>query len=483
MSSLKEKAIGGFAWSAFGKISNTIISFVVGVVLARLLSPSDFGTIGMISIFISVSSTFVDSGFHMALVRKKDRTDADCSTVFYFNIGVAIVCYLILFILAPNIAVFFKIPILTDIVRVLSLILIISSLNAVQRSILISDVNFKRLSKVEVFCNIIGGVTAISMAFTGFGLWALVGQTLASGVMSCAFYWMLSSWRPKLLFSIDSFKDLFGFGSKMLGSKLLNTIIGNLTPMLIGRFYTAKDLGYYSKGSGTASIPSNFFLNVVISTSYPILSKLQDNDEHLVYVYRRYIKICSLVIFWGMCLLCFLGKPLMIFVYGEKWGPAVIFMQLFCFSQMFLHIQAINVNLLLAKGRSDLNLRIEIIKKIVYVSLLFMSIPLGPLAICIFSVVGSQISLIINTYYTKKLFNYGYMNQWRDFLPYLFMSCISCVPALFLVYSNVVPDWLTIFIGSLLSFSIYYSMLKYRKDDNLREVQQLFMRVLRKTNI
>lgn len=469
MSNIKSDTIRGVKWNAIGRLSTSAVTFLLGIVLARILSPADYGTVGMIAIFLAIAKTFIDSGFAFALIRKKELSETDCSTVFYFNLIVSVLCYGFLFVSAPYISSFFNTPILTEVVRVSSLVLIIGAFGSVQNSLLTRDVNFRSLAIANLISHIISGAIGIAMAYNGYGLWSLVYQSLSQSFFYSFILWVFSKWRPSFLFSWQSFRELFSFGGKLLGSRLLDTFFTNITTMAIGKFYTPQDLGYYSRGHGTATLPSSFLYSIIGSVSLPILSKLQDDDTALLNVYRKYIKTCSMVIFFVMLLLAALAEPFVIAVYGEKWQPAVIFLQIFSLSYMFYHINAINVSLLLAKGRSDLNLRIEIIKKIIIAIGLVVSIPLGVLAICLASLFTSQLSLIVNTHYTRKLFNFGYLKQWKDFSPYIIYSLISCIPSFTLSYSSLNP-WICLFIGGILSFIIYLSILFYTKDEALREL-------------
>lgn len=458
MADLKKQTLKGFKWNAIGQFSNVTITFLTGIVLARLLSPEDFGTVGMIAIFFTIAKTFVDSGFGIALIRKKNITDYDTSTVFYFNFFVSTILYLVLFFSAPQIASFFHRPILTEVVRVSGLSLFLSALNCVQFSLLTRNVDFKTPAIISLISYISSGILGILLAYKGYGVWALVYQSLLNSLISAISVWFISEWRPRWMFSWNSFHELFGFGGKILGSRLLDRFAGNLTSLAIGRFYSPADLGYYTRGSHTANIPSSFLYSIVGSVSMPVLSKLQDDDELLIHAYRKYIKTCSLVIFFLMFLLVSIAKPVTVFLYSEKWLPSVIYLQLFCLSYMFYHIHAINVNLLIAKGRSDLNLRIEFIKKIIFFTGLAISLPISVMAMCITGIITSQLSLIVNTYYTGKLFNFGYWRQWKDFLPYIFYSVFACIPSYLLSFAKI-PNLLNILMCSIISTLVYLTIL------------------------
>lgn len=387
MSSVKEDTIKSVKWTAIEKISVQGIQFLLGLIMARLLTPEDYGTVGMLAIFIAVSQTFIDSGFSSALIRKNDRTEEDFCTVFYFNIVIAIGCYALLFIASPWIADFFHIPLLSPILRVQSVALVLNSLMGVQVAKLTIDLNFKALAKRTVYASLISGVIGVMLAYAGWGVWALVAQTIVSSLINLVFIWIYCRWYPRLGFSKKSFHELWNFGSKLLASGLLHTVYSNLTPLIIGRYFSSKDLGVYSRGTHLAQYPAQMTNDVLGKVTFPILAKIQDDDEHLIHVYRKYICVSSMAIFFGCVLLAAIAKPLVLFLLTEKWESCIIYLQIFCFSIMFDHICKINLNLLEVKGRSDLFFKLEVIKKTISIAILFASIPFGVIGICVSKVI------------------------------------------------------------------------------------------------
>lgn len=453
MGDLTNKTLTGVKWNAIGRFSTQGISFVISILLARILSPSDYGVIGMIGIFMAIAQTFIDSGFGSALIRKKDCTDTDYSTAFYFNIVVGIISYLILFISAPLIAIFFKTPILVDIVRVLSINLFLNSLTIVQTAMLTAAVDFKSQAKISLVATIISGVIGLIMAYHGYGVWSLVYQSVSMSIVRTISFWLVTKWKPQRIFSKNSFRYLFGFGSKIFSASILHTIYVNLTTILIGKFYTPKDLGYYSRGESLASLPSANLTSILQSVTYPILSKIQDDDERLIQVYRKYICMTSMLIFFGMCLLIALAKPLILVLLSEKWTNSIIYLQVFCFAYMFDHICQLNLNILYVKGRSDLVLKLEVIKKTISISMIVAAIPFGILAICISRALYTQIAVIINTYYTGKLFGFGYLDQFRDFGKYFIYSIIAVIPAFIISFYSLNSILIIIFGASIASLT------------------------------
>lgn len=467
MGELKEKTISGIKWSAIGRFSTQGISFIIGLVLARILSPADYGVTGMVGIFFAIAGTFIDSGFGTALIRKKDCTDVDYSTAFYFNAVVGLICCIVLSLAAPFIADFFNTPILADIVVVLSINMFISSLTIVQGARLTAAIDFKTQAKINLITTVFSGIVGISMAYNGFGVWSLVWQGVFANILRTILLVFFTRWYPKWQFSIDSFKYLFNFGSKILTASLLHTIYSNLSTLIIGKYYTAKDLGYYARGESLASLPSMNITSILGSVTYPILSKIQDGDKHLIAVYRKYIAMTSMVIFFGMFLLAALAKPLILALLTEKWLPSVIFLQVFCFALMFDHLCQLNLNILYVKGRSDLVLRLEVIKKTISIFMLVAAIPFGVLAVCFSRTLYTQIAVIINTYYTGKLFGLGYFTQVRDFFKYLIFSAMAVFPAFMLTYTTY-NQFMILVVGGLGACAIYWMLI--RKDSNFIEL-------------
>lgn len=477
MGELKDKAISGVKWNAIGRFSTQGVNFVIGLVLARLLSPSDYGIVGMVGIFFAIAQTFIDSGFGSALIRKNDCNDADYSTAFYFNIVVAIVCCICLSLLSPYIANFFNTPILKDIVRVMSLNMFIGSFAIIHNTKLTHSIDFKSQAKVGLVTAIISGSIGILMAYKGLGVWSLVYQNLIATIVRVILLFIYTSWIPQWRFSKESFKYLFGFGSKILMSSLLHTIYSNMTTLIIGKAYTAKDLGFYTRGQTLASFPSTNISGVLQSVTYPVLSKIQDDDKYLIESYRKLISMTSMVIFFGMFLLAALAKPLIQTLLTDKWLDAVIYLQIFCFGYMFDHINSMNLNILYVKGFSNLVLRLEIIKKAISISMIVAAIPLGPLAICFATVLYTHLAVIINTYYTGKLFKLGYIKQVKDFSKYLVCSMIATFPAFLITYSHI-GNVTKLAIGASIACLLYFMLL--RKDHYLVELLTIIKVPLKK---
>ena len=422
--SLKQKTTKGLFWSSVERFSNQGVSFIFSIILARILAPSDFGIVAMIGIFFAVAQSFVDSGFSNALVRKTDRREEDLSTCFYFNIGVGIVAYIVLFLIAPFIADFYNQPILSPIIRITGFGVVLNSLCVVQQALFTIKIDFKSQAKVTLSATIISGIVGVVLAYQGYGVWALVWQGVVMSLVRMGLLWLMSKWRPKAGFSKDSFHYLFGYGSKLLASGLLDTIYNNIYPIVIGKFYSPAQLGNYSRALSFAQLPSSNITSILQRVTFPVLSSIQDDLPRLQINYRRLLKLSAFIVFPLMMGLAAVAFPLIRVVLTPKWEGCSLYLQIICFALMWYPIHAINLNLLQVKGRSDLFLRLEIIKKIVGVCIMCITIPLGITAMCIGMVVSSFISLFINTHYTGKLIYVGYIKQMRDLLPIFINSLI-----------------------------------------------------------
>ena len=427
--SLKHQTFKGVIWRILETGGTQAIQLVIGIVLARLILPEQFAAIAMLSIFIAVAGIFINSGFSTALLRKNDRTQVDCSTVFYFNIVISVVSYIILFLIAPFVADFYNLPELKPILRVSSVTLVIGSFAGVHRTLFSARMDFKSLAKYNIASLIISGIVGMYMAYKGFQVWALVAQSLVSSVVSTICVWNASPWRPTLQFSWISLKEFFGFGSKLLASGLLDTVYTNMYSVVIGKFFPHSDLAFYNRASGLKSMAASTPTSVLASVTFPALCKLQDDDDTLRVSYRKMLQVSAFVVF-PLCLgLGAVSYPLINVLYTKVWIYAASLLQIIVFAGMWYPIHAINLNLLQVRGRSDLFLRLEVIKKILGVAMLCITVPLGLKAMCYGSICTSIICLIINTHYTGKLLNLGFITQMKDLLPSLLLSgvmFISC---------------------------------------------------------
>ena len=475
MSDLKQKTITGMKWSAIDRFGSQAVGFIISIIIARILSPSDYGLIGMITIFIGISNVFVSAGFGAALIRKQNRTETDFSTVFYYNLAVSILFYVILYLTAPLIARFYETPELTTITRVIGLNIIISSFGIIQSSKLNIAINFKTQTKISLISTLLAGTIGIILAYNGLGVWALVVHRLFSTFISTVLLWYFVRWIPMIVFSLKSFKELFGFGSKLMISALIDTIYQNIYQMVIGKKFSAAELGYFTRAKSLVQLPSSNITSVMQRVTFPVLSELQDDEFRLKNNYRKLLKIAGFIIFPIMIFLAVLGKPFIILILTEKWLPAVPMLQVLSISFMFYPIHAINLNLLKVKGRSDLFLRLEIIKKIMITIVLFFSTPFGVLAMCYGIILTSITALFLNTYYTGKLIEYGFIKQLKDLSPSMLISAFSGIvafsPSLFF-NSNLIQ----LILGGISGIIVFLGISYLFKIEELQEIRSILIR-------
>ena len=452
--SLKQKAAKGVLWSTVERFSVQGVQFLIMIVMARLLTPHDYGLIGMLAIFIAVAQSLIDSGFSQALIRKQDRTETDNNTVFYFNIVVSLLLYLILYVSAPFVADFYDTPQLCPVMRVVCLSIIFNSFAVVQRALLTIKIDFKTQAKAALTAAVTSGVVGIAMAYHGFGVWSLVTQQLLNLGINTGLLWLLSKWRPRLVYSWQSFHELFAFGSKLLASGLLDTIYRNIYPIVIGKLFSASSLGHYTRAHQFSEFPSSNLTGIIQRVTYPVLCEIQNDDARLAGIYRRFLKLSAFVIFPLMIGLSAVARPFVNIMLGQQWGFCGQLLQIICFSMMWYPIHAINLNLLQVKGRSDLFLRLEIIKKLLGVAVLCITAPFGLIVMCYGAILNSLVALAINTYYTGKLINVGFFRQMRDLLPTI-MLCLAMFVLILLVNSLLPSDVMKLCAGIAVGVAFY----------------------------
>lgn len=440
-SEIKNKAVKGVAWAMVESYSGQIVQFIITIILARILTPSEYGLIGMLAIFIGLSNVFIDGGFSSALIQCKDRSSKDISTVFYINVAMAILVYAILFFGAPWISEFYKQPQLEAIVRVYGISLIISSLGSTSSVQLAIKLDFKTTTKISLISAIVSGVIGIILAYAGWGVWALVGQTLTNDCIRVTLLFVFVRWVPSDLFSKSSFKRLFSFSSKLFTASIISSVYDNITGAVIGKQFNAASLGYYNRAYGFNGLVNTNITTVLGRVSYPLLSQIQDDDDRLKSIYCRYIQMSAFLTFPALMLLCAVAKPLVLFLIGEKWSACIIMVQIISFGMMTNGVIVSNLNLIKVKGRSDLILKLEILKKAIAFSILGIAIALDSvIAICVGNAIyGGIVALYLNTYYTKKLMGYGFKEQFKDYYPYLVISFIMLAIGLSISYFITTP--------------------------------------------
>lgn len=398
----KRTVFRGVVWSAFEQYSSQGVQFIVSVVMARLLTPKEYGIVGIIGVFIGFSSMFIDSGLGSALIRKQNASQADFSTVNLTNIGVSIVMYLALFITAPVIANFYEMPILVPTIRVMAVTFVIGAVSGVGRAILSKKLMFKKLAYITLSTSLFSGCIGILMAYNGFGVWALVLQSVGSVFFSSIWILMISGFRPSLNFSKSSFKELFGFGSKLLASNLLYSLTNNLYQLLIGKFFSAQSLGYYGRANSYSGLIPLNISGVLEKVLYPVLSIIQNDDVRFNSVYNRIISVMSFYIFPGCFFLMGLAHPLILNMISDKWLPCVPILQILCISNMMNHINSINAKYLLTKGYSGVFLKMQLINKPISIAFFLLSL-IGGLEGVAWGQVATMVwGTFINYYFLKK---------------------------------------------------------------------------------
>lgn len=455
--SLRNKATKGVMWSAVERFSLQGVHFIVNIIMARLLLPADYGVIGMLAILMAISQAFIDSGFSNALIQKKNRTEIDFSTVFYFNILISSFFYVLIYFSAPLIADFYHIPELTLITRVVALGLIFSSFSAIHVVKFTLHTNFKIQAEISLISAVVSGGIGIYMAYTGYGVWALIIQSLFEACFRTLFFYLFLRWKPLKVFSLDSLSGMFRFGSKLLVTNMINSLYRNLYIIVIGRKFSATELGYYTRADQFAMLPSSSLSSVIFRVSFPLLSSIQDDSDRLKQLYRKYIRLSSYIIFPLMFGIIALAKPMIILLLTEKWINVVILLQILCLDWMFDHLSVINSNLLYVKGRSDLSLRLEILKKVISTGVLLISIPFGIVVMCWGRVLCALISVSLNLFYTYSYIGVSYKRQLKDILPSFFLSLSMGGITLFFI-TDITSVYWQLFVGSGIAIIYYFSI-------------------------
>jgi len=479
MSSLKQKTISGVAWSSLERLSVQGIQFAIQIVMARILMPEDYGIVAMLAIFLAVFQSFIDSGFSSALVQKNDRTEADYATVFFFNIGISIVLFIALFFSAPLIAMFFETPVLTPVTKVVAFNLLIIAFSVVPRAKLTVLIDFKTQAKASLTAVIISGAVGIWMAYNGFGIWALVFQSLLNNGINTLLLWILSKWWPLWTFSVTSFKKLFSFGSKLLFSGLLDTIYRNLYTLVIGKKFAVQELGYYSRADQFSQFPSANLSGIISRVAFPVMCEVQNDDTQFQSVFFKFLRISSFIIFPLMFGLTALAEPFIRLVLTEKWLGIVVLMQILCLAYILFPIHSFNLALLQARGRSDLFLRVEIIKKTIGLIVLIVTIPFGINIMCVGLIVHSVLCLYINAYYTKKHFNIGLFQQIKYIFPSLLLSGSMGIMVFFFTQIHL-SDILTLILGIIIGCLYYIGIAAVIKMKEWKDVWEIYTQYINK---
>lgn len=432
---MNSKVTSNFIWRFAERCGAQLVTFIISIVLARILAPEDYGQIALITVFTTIMQVFVDSGLGTALIQKKDADDLDFSSVFYFNFAVCLILYAVMFVAAPFIAEFYNNSSLTPIIRVISLTIIISGVKGIQQSYVSRNMLFKRFFYATLGGTIFSAFFGIGLAYAGFGVWAIVAQQLSNTTIDTLILWLTVKWRPKKMFSWERLKGLLSFGWKMLASALLDTIYTNIRSLIIGKMYSSADLAYYNQGDKFPNVIASNINTSIDSVLLPTMASAQDEPARVKSMTRRAIKTSTYIMAPLMMGLAFCAEPIVRLVLTDKWLPCVPFLRIFCITYMFYPIHTANLNAIKAMGRSDLFLKLEIAKKIVGMVLLLSTMWFGVMAMAYSLLVSSVSSQIINSWPNRKLLNYGYLEQLKDILPGIalavFMGCCVNLVSLF----------------------------------------------------
>lgn len=469
--SLKAIALNGVFWTSVEKFGSQLISLVLGILIARILTPSDYGIIGMTSIFIAIGTTLIDSGFGSALIQNQERKEEDYSTCFYFNIAIGVIIYTILYLLAPYIANFYAIPLLTSVIRILGLTFILNSLTISQTAKLTIEFRFKDLSIITISSQLLTGILGLILAITGFGIWALVIQQISAAFLRFVFIEITTKWKPSLIITKVAFLRLFNYGSKITCSSIINTLYNNSYTLVIGKFFSANDVGYYSRGMQFATLPSTSLLQIIMKTAFPVMSNVQDDTERLKRAYLKFLMSTVFILYPILFSLAVLGEPLIQIVLGEKWLPCVPYLQIMCLGALFEPLTHINLNILYVKGRTDLVLKLELLKKPIGFLLLFSMIPFGIMWVCASWSIYGFVAYCFNCYYSGKFVDLDFWKQIKFFLP-IIVNCIAMSILVLVCIYFIDSQILKLIIGFLIGAISYLYLAYVTHDENLAEIAQ-----------
>lgn len=471
MSQVKKETMQGVKWQFLQKITLQPVTMLFSIIMARLMTPEEFGILGLTAIFFSIATALASGGLGSALIREIHRTDEDINTVFWTNIAFSAVMSGILILCAPLFVAFFNQPALLLLTYASSGIMFLNSFSSIHNTLFICERNFKTPAIVSTVVVLISIPFTILAAYIGWSYWAIVFQSALTALLNLIILWWVSPWKPRLVWSSDSFRRLFGYGCKLVITNVIETAFTNLKSLLIGRFYLPAQLGLFERAWKLASLPSATINGMLQTVTFPILASIQEDEERLLRVYSMYIRITSLGIFYGSCLLVALAEPTVRLLYGENWLSCVPYLQIVLWGVMCFHFGTINVNLLLVKGRSDIVLRISILKKIISVLLLVPAVYISMTAVCWASVLFIPFSLVINSYYTGKYFHFTMLRQLRDFLPYLALSAAVCTPAYFVTWLPL-HAISQVLLGGLISTALYIAILRLVNDAAYGQIMQ-----------
>ena len=475
---IKNKEVNSILWSGIERFSAQGAQFLLSILIARLVTPSDYGLIAMLTIFLSVAQQFVDSGFSNAIIQKTDRKEIDYYTVFYFNLIISIIIYAVLFWCSSYIAIFYSVPDLEIVAKWIGLNIILTAFYIVPRTKFVIDLNFKIQTKISFVAVVVSGVVGIVLASYGYGVWALVVQSLLNSLISLSLYWGLSKWKLKFIFSWFSFKTLFSFGYKLLVVGMLHVIFANIYTLIIGRRFAVTDVGYFNRSQTFATFPSVNITSIICRVLYPIQCHVQNDDYLFKRKFIQYLRATIYIVFPLMICLCVLAKPFILVVLNEKWLSISSILSILCIAYMWYPLTALNWQLLTAKGRSDLALKAEIVGKVLSILILLLTLPFGIMVICYGIIIANVVDIIIIIYYARKITGIGYLLELRILYPIVFISLIMS-GGMYVTQFLFANPYLQLIIGVIVGGSIYLSLSFMLKLEETRVMKQIFRKYIK----
>ena len=472
--SLKHKTIKGVAWSGIDNVTQMGVTFVVSIVLARLLTPDDYGLIGLITVVTAVCTALVNGGFGTALIRKNDATDDDYNTAFIVNLSMSVLLYVIIYFCSPIIADFFNREELITLIRVASLGVIIGALSLVQQTRLTKRIDFKSQTKITLISSVTSGIIGIVMALLDCGVWSLVAQTLSNQVLRTIMLWLVNKWTPQIRFSTKSFHELFGFGWKMMVSGVLDTIWKELYQVVVGKFYSPAHLGQYTRGKQFSQLLSSNLTNVIQRVTYPVLSNIQDDKERMVSAYRKMIMTTMYITAISMFFLGAVSEPLLYCLIGPKWHEAATYLPLICISSSTYPLQAMNLNMLQVQGRSDLFLGLEIIKKIIAVGPLCIGAFIGIIPMLYTNILATILAYFLNSYYSGKYMGYSSWMQLKDVAPSYGIAILIAFSVYFIKFLPL-SNWIILPMQIIVGITVFFMINKFFKMEEYDEIKRILL--------
>lgn len=471
MGRIAQETISGAKWGVIQKFTMQPVQFVYGIILARLITPEEFGILGLTSIFFAIAGQLQNCGFGAALIRKQDRTEEDCSTMFWYNVGASLVLSSCLFLAAPWFAEFFNQPPLVNITRVSAVMMFLGSTSSVHWTLYSARRDFKTPAIVGIVTTLIGMPVCLYLAYTGWSYWSMVIQGVVTGLLSLVIIWVISPWKPKFIWSNKSFKEFFGFGFKLVLSGLSNIAYDQSRQFIIGKFYSPASLGNFNKGFQLAEMPRGIMNSVIGGVIYPILATIQNDETRLVNVYRRYIRLNNLVAQFIMFTMVCNAQALILVLYGPSWDEAYIYARLICVAAALNALTMVSSNIFMVKGRTDIVLKISVYLRVISIAAMLFAAQFSVVALCYASILSATVWLVLVLYYTTKISALDYKTQLKDYLPYVCYALAANIPSICVSYMDW-PYELQLLIGGGGAFLIYIGILRCTRDQEAAALLQ-----------